>query len=242
MRLKTRCCLLFAKKRIILHFIKFREEIMRIILLGAPGVGKGTQAQALMDHFGIPQISTGDMLRQAIKSGSELGQKVKIVMDSGNLVSDEIIISLVKERIAQADCAKGFLFDGFPRTIPQAQAMIDASIKIDYVIELNVPDEVLVQRMSGRLVHPSSGRVYHQVFNPPQAQGKDDITGEALVVRADDQPEVFRDRLDVYRKNTYPLIAFYQQQAQQGRLQYKVIDGTHPVDVVRQELIAFVSR
>lgn len=214
---------------------------MRIILLGAPGVGKGTQAQALMEHFGIPQISTGDMLRQAIKSGSELGQQAKAIMDRGDLVSDEIIIGLVKERIAQDDCAKGFLLDGFPRTIPQAEAMVTSGIDIDHVVELNVPDDVLVQRMSGRRVHPASGRVYHVVFNPPKVVDTDDVTGEPLVIRPDDEPDTFRARLDVYQQSTFPLIAFYKEQAAQNTLQYHTLDGTQSVEDVREQLLRVVG-
>lgn len=184
---------------------------MRIILLGAPGAGKGTQAQTIMDKLGIPQISTGDMLRAAVKAGSPLGLKVKGIMDSGGLVSDDIIIDLVKERIAQPDCKKGFLFDGFPRTLPQAQALMDAGVKIDRVIEIDVPDQEIISRLSGRRVHPASGRVYHTEHNPPKQPGLDDVTSEPLVQREDDKEETVRKRLAVYHEQTKPLVTFYKQ-------------------------------
>ena len=183
---------------------------MKIILLGAPGAGKGTQAQFLMDTYSIPQISTGDMLRAAVKEGSELGKKVKSVMESGGLVTDEIIISLVKERIAQDDCVNGFLFDGFPRTIPQAESLIEAGVDIEHVLEIYVPDEEIVKRLSGRRVHPASGRVYHIEHNPPQQEGIDDETGEALIQREDDKEATIRKRLEVYHQQTLPLVDFYQ--------------------------------
>jgi adenylate kinase len=182
---------------------------MRIILLGAPGAGKGTQAQYITEKYGIPQISTGDMLRAAVKAGTPLGKVAKGVMDAGQLISDEIIIGLVKERIQEADCAKGFLFDGFPRTIPQADALKDAGIKIDAVVEIDVADEEIVKRMSGRRVHPGSGRTYHLLFNKPKVEGKDDVTGEDLVQRVDDNEETVRDRLKVYHDQTAPLIDYY---------------------------------
>ncbi len=182
---------------------------MKLILLGAPGAGKGTQANYIKEKFGIPQISTGDMLRAAIKAGTPLGLAAKKVMDAGNLVSDDIIINLVKERIKEADCANGFLFDGFPRTIPQAQAMKDAGIKIDYVVEIDVADKEIVQRMSGRRVHLASGRTYHEVFNPPKVPGKDDITGEDLVQRPDDAEDTVLKRLSVYHDQTKPLVEYY---------------------------------
>ena len=182
---------------------------MRLILLGAPGAGKGTQASYIKDKFGIPQISTGDMLRAAIKAGTPLGLAAKKVMDAGNLVSDDIIINLVKERIKEADCAKGFLFDGFPRTIPQAQAMKDADIRIDYVVEIDVADSEIVQRMGGRRVHLASGRTYHEVFNPPKVPGKDDVTGEDLVQRPDDVEDTVVKRLSVYHEQTKPLVDYY---------------------------------
>ena len=183
---------------------------MRLILLGAPGAGKGTQAQFITEKYGIPQISTGDMLRAAVKAKTELGLQAKKVMDAGGLVSDEIIIGLVKERITQSDCAKGFLFDGFPRTIPQAEAMVDAGVSIDDVVEIAVDDEEIVARLSGRRVHPGSGRVYHTLYNPPQQEGLDDETGESLVQRDDDTEETVRKRLEIYYSQTSPLIDFYQ--------------------------------
>ncbi|MDF2179553.1 adenylate kinase [Aliiglaciecola sp. CAU 1673] len=209
---------------------------MRIILLGAPGAGKGTQAQFLMGKFGIPQISTGDMLRAAIKAGTELGLAAKRVMDEGKLVSDDIIIGLVKERIAQPDCAKGFLLDGFPRTIPQADAMKENGVVVDHVIEFDVGDEVIVERMSGRRVHPASGRVYHTAYNPPKVEGKDDQTGEELVIRPDDQEETVRKRLAVYHEQTKPLVDYYRNEAAAGHCAYHKVDGTKPVDQVSAEL------
>ncbi|MBT6076729.1 MAG: adenylate kinase [Oceanospirillaceae bacterium] len=182
---------------------------MKLILLGAPGAGKGTQAQFLTDHYGIPQISTGDMLRAAVKAGTDLGKIAKQVMDTGGLVSDELIINLVKERIAQDDCTNGFLFDGFPRTIPQAQALKDAGVAIDAVVEIDVADAEIIQRMSGRRVHPGSGRTYHLVFNAPKQEGKDDVTGEDLVQRVDDKEDTVRQRLNVYHEQTAPLVDFY---------------------------------
>lgn len=209
---------------------------MRIILLGAPGAGKGTQAQFIMEKYGIPQISTGDMLRAAVKAGSELGKQTKAIMDAGKLVTDELVIALVKERIAQEDCRNGFLLDGFPRTIPQADAMKDAGINVDYVLEFAVPDELIVERIIGRRVHPGSGRVYHVKFNPPQVEGKDDVTGEDLVTRKDDQEETVRKRLVEYHQQTAPLIGYYGQEAQAGNTRYVKIDGTQSVDSVRTEL------
>jgi len=182
---------------------------MKLILLGAPGAGKGTQAQYLTEKYGIPQISTGDMLRAAVKAGTELGQIAQKVMAEGGLVTDELIINLVKERIAEDDCQKGFLFDGFPRTIPQAQALKDANVSIDAVVEINVADEEIIKRMSGRRVHPGSGRTYHLVFNAPKQMGKDDVTGEDLVQRADDQEDTVRQRLSIYHQQTAPLVDFY---------------------------------
>ena len=214
---------------------------MRIILLGAPGAGKGTQAQFLMDKYGIPQISTGDMLRAAIKAGTPLGLKAKEVMDKGQLVSDEIIIGLVKERIAQDDCAKGFLLDGFPRTIPQADAMKAVGVMVDFVLEFDVPDEEIVKRMSGRRVHPGSGRVYHVVFNPPKVEGKDDVTGEDLVIRADAEETTVRKRLDIYHQQTEPLVGYYKAEAAAGRTRYERLDGTQAVDAVSQQLAALLG-
>ena len=200
---------------------------MRIILLGAPGAGKGTQAQFLCEQFGIPQISTGDMLRAAVAEGSELGLQAKSVMDSGGLVSDELIINLVKARLQQPDCAAGCLFDGFPRTIPQAQAMVDANITVDHVIEIAVDDEEIVGRLSGRRVHPASGRIYHVVHNPPVEEGKDDVTGEPLMQRDDDQEETVRKRLSVYQEQTRPLVDFYREL---DGPRYHRIDGVGSVD------------
>jgi adenylate kinase len=205
---------------------------MRIILLGAPGAGKGTQAQFLMAKFGIPQISTGDMLRAAIKAGTELGQKAKAVMDAGQLVSDDLIIGLVKERIAQDDCKAGFLLDGFPRTIPQADAMKENGVSVDNVIEFDVPDEVIVERMGGRRVHAGSGRVYHIVYNPPKVADKDDETGDDLSVRPDDEEATVRKRLGIYHEQTKPLVEYYQAEANAGACVYLTIDGTQPVDQV----------
>lgn len=209
---------------------------MRIILLGAPGAGKGTQAQFLMNIFGIPQISTGDMLRSAIKAGTEMGLAAKKVMDAGQLVSDDIIIGLVKERIAQSDCASGFLLDGFPRTIPQADAMKDAGVNVDHVIEFDVPDDVIVARMSGRRVHPASGRVYHETYNPPTVKGKDNQTGDDLVIREDDKEATVRDRLSVYHKQTKPLVEYYSKAASDGLCEYHKLNGTQTVDEVSTQL------
>lgn len=214
---------------------------MRIILLGAPGAGKGTQAQFLMGKFGIPQISTGDMLRAAIKAGTELGLAAKRVMDEGKLVSDELIIGLVKERITQADCANGFLLDGFPRTIPQADAMKDADIKVDHVIEFDVDDEVIVERMSGRRVHPGSGRVYHLSYNPPKVAGKDDETGEELAIRPDDQEQTVRKRLGIYHEQTKPLVQYYTELADTGGCDYHKIDGTQAVAAVSKQLATLLG-
>ncbi|GAA5219231.1 adenylate kinase [Corallincola platygyrae] len=209
---------------------------MRIILLGAPGAGKGTQAQFIMNKYGIPQISTGDMLRAAIKAGTPLGLEAKKVMDAGQLVSDELIIGLVKERIAQDDCAKGFLLDGFPRTIPQADAMAESGIDVDCVIEFDVPDDVIVDRMGGRRVHPGSGRVYHVVYNPPKVEGKDDETGDDLVIRPDDEESTVRKRLGIYHEQTAPLIAYYGKVAEAGNTKYLKINGTKAVEAISAEL------
>ncbi len=208
---------------------------MRIILLGPPGAGKGTQAQFIKESLNVPQISTGDMLRAAIGSGSELGNRVKAVMDSGALVSDEIIIDLVKERIQADDCANGFLFDGFPRTIPQAQAMDDAGIPIDAVVEIQVPDEELVKRITGRRVHPGSGRVYHVVYNPPKEEDQDDVTGEALQQREDDTESTVRERLSVYAAQTQPLVDYYRAKTQ---LNYLEVDGSGAVDDIQNAIAA----
>ena len=202
---------------------------MRIVLLGAPGAGKGTQAQFLMEKFGIPQISTGDMLRAAIKAGTDLGKQAKAVMDAGQLVSDELIIGLVKERITLDDCKSGFLLDGFPRTIPQADAMKENGISVDHVVEFEVPDEVIVERMAGRRVHSGSGRVYHLVYNPPKVEGMDDVTGDELSIRADDEEATVRKRLSIYHEQTKPLVNFYQTEAKLGNCSYLTVDGTQEV-------------
>lgn len=209
---------------------------MRIILLGAPGAGKGTQAQFLMKTFGIPQISTGDMLRAAIKEGTDLGMQAKAVMDAGKLVSDDIMIGLVKERVAQPDCQNGFLLDGFPRTIPQADGMHAAGINVDVVLEFAVPDEVIVERMAGRRVHPGSGRVYHVTYNPPKVEGKDDETGDDLVIRDDDKEETVRKRLAIYHEQTEPLVAYYRKLAEQGQVEFHKVDGTGDVDAISEQL------
>lgn len=213
---------------------------MRLILLGAPGAGKGTQAAFLCKKYGIPQISTGDMLRAAVKAGTPLGLQAKAVMESGGLVSDDLIINLVKERIAQPDCAPGFLFDGFPRTIPQADAMKAAGVKLDYVLEIDVPFEAIIERMSGRRSHPASGRTYHIKFNPPIAAGKDDITGEPLVQREDDKEETVKKRLDVYSAQTRPLVDYYSQWATKDPAaapKYRKISGLGSVEEITQRAL-----
>ncbi|MET0312715.1 MAG: adenylate kinase, partial [Burkholderiaceae bacterium] len=213
---------------------------MRLILLGAPGAGKGTQAAFLCQKYGIPQISTGDMLRAAVKAGTPLGLQAKSVMDSGALVSDDLIINLVKERIAQPDCAKGFLFDGFPRTIPQADAMKAAGVKLDYVLEIDVPFEAIIERMSGRRSHPASGRIYHVKFNPPKVEGKDDATGEPLIQRDDDKEETVRKRLDVYSAQTRPLVDYYSNWAKSDASnapKYRAISGTGSVDEITKRAL-----
>lgn len=210
---------------------------MKIILLGAPGAGKGTQAQFLTKKFDIPQISTGDMLRAAIKDGTQMGKMAKEFMDAGKLVTDEIIIGLVKDRIAQDDCKNGFLLDGFPRTVPQADALTNAGVAIDAVIEIDVPDEEIVKRMSGRRVHQNSGRTYHVVFNPPKIEGKDDETGEALIQRADDKEEIVLDRLKVYHDQTQPLVDYYKGQADKiADLNYIYVDGTQEINTVQKTI------
>jgi adenylate kinase len=211
---------------------------MKIILLGAPGAGKGTQAQFLTKAFDIPQISTGDMLRAAIKAGTELGTLAKSFMDAGKLVTDEIIIGLVKERITQDDCKNGFLLDGFPRTVPQADALKEAGVAIDAVIEIDVADSVIVERMSGRRAHLASGRTYHIVYNPPKVEGKDDETGEDLVQRDDDKAEVVLDRLRVYHEQTSPLVNYYKGvAASDASVKYITIDGTQKIDAVEKEIL-----
>lgn len=213
---------------------------MRIILLGPPGAGKGTQAGFITKQFGIPQISTGDMLRAAVKAGTPLGIEAKKVMDAGGLVGDDIIINLVKERLTQADCASGYLFDGFPRTIPQAQAMKDAQVKLDAVVEITVPDSDIIDRMSGRRVHVASGRTYHVKFNPPKTEGKDDLTGEPLIQRDDDLESTVRKRLEVYHSQTKPLVNFYSRWASSGDGQAPkmfTISGVGAVDEITSRVM-----
>lgn len=208
---------------------------MRLILIGPPGAGKGTQAKFICEHFGIPQISTGDMLRAAVKAGTPLGLAAKAVMEKGQLVSDEIILGLVKERLEAPDCKNGALFDGFPRTIPQAQALADAGIPIDFVLEISVPDSEIVERMSGRRVHPASGRTYHIKYNPPKVEGKDDVTGEDLIQRDDDREEVVLKRLEVYHNQTEALVGFYTKLAESGAPnapQYRSISGLGSIDEI----------
>ncbi len=218
---------------------------MRLILLGAPGAGKGTQANFIKEKYNIPQISTGDMLRAAIAAGSELGIAAKKVMDAGQLVSDDIIIGLVKDRLKEADCANGYLFDGFPRTIAQADAMKDAGVKIDYVLEIAVPDESIVERMDGRRCHPGSGRVYHVKFNPPKVDGVDDVTGEPLVQRDDDRAETVKKRLDVYHNQTEVLLGYYNEWARSGdpmAPKYRRIEGVGPVEEIRDRAFTALAQ
>lgn len=217
---------------------------MRLILLGPPGAGKGTQAAFLTQHFGIPQISTGDMLRAAVKAGTPLGIEAKKVMDAGGLVSDEIIIGLVQDRLKQPDCANGYLFDGFPRTIPQADALKSAGVKLDYVVEIAVPEEDIIERMSGRRVHQPSGRSYHVRFNPSKVEGKDDVTGEDLIQRDDDREDTVRHRLSVYREQTRPLVDYYSAWAQQDAAvapKYRKISGVGAVDEIKSRLFEAVQ-
>lgn len=210
---------------------------MRIILLGAPGAGKGTQAKFIMGSYAIPQISTGDMLRAAVKAESPLGLQVKDIMASGGLVSDDIIIRLVKERIAMDDCKNGFLFDGFPRTIPQAEALLAAGVDIDHVLEISVDDEEIVKRLSGRRVHPDSGRIYHDVYSPPKVDNVDDVTGEPLIQREDDKEETVRKRLAVYHEQTEPLVAFYRQlEAEHGAPQCSRVEGVGSMDEIKAKI------
>ncbi len=212
---------------------------MRVILLGAPGAGKGTQAQFISARYAIPQISTGDMLRAAVKTKTELGLQVEQVMASGGLVTDDIIIALVKDRIQQDDCANGFLFDGFPRTIPQAKAMVEAGVAIDVVLEIDVPDEEIVKRLSGRRVHLDSGRVYHVQFNPPNVEGRDDVTGEELIQRVDDQEDTVRNRLALYHEQTKPLVDFYTELMETGNTVKLInINGVASVEEIRAEVSA----
>lgn len=210
---------------------------MKIILLGPPGSGKGTQANIIKRTFNIPQISTGDMLRAAVKAGTPLGQEAKKIMDAGELVSDSLILQLVRERIAQDDCKAGYLFDGFPRTIAQAEGMKSAAIGIDAVIELQVPDSEVIRRMSGRRIHPASGRSYHVIFHPPQVENTDDETGEPLIQRDDDKEETVRKRLEVYHRQTAPLIEYYSKLAEQGDIRYLCIDGTDEVNEISRKII-----
>lgn len=214
---------------------------MNIILLGAPGAGKGTQAQFIMKNFGIIQISTGDMLRAAIKEQSELGLKAKTLMDQGKLVNDDLIIALVQERVAQDDCKQGFLLDGFPRTIAQADAVTASEIEIDLVLEFDVPDSVIVERMAGRRMHLPSGRVYHTIYNPPKIEGKDDITGEDLTIREDDKEATVLNRLKIYHETTKPLVEYYSKQAEQGLVKYYKLDGTKSVEAINQELAELIK-
>lgn len=215
---------------------------MNLIILGPPGAGKGTQATFIASEFNIPHISTGDMLREAIKKGTNLGQKAKEVMDAGNLVSDDLIIELVKERISESDCSQGFLFDGFPRTIPQAEALELNNIQIDGVIELKVPDDEILKRMSGRRIHLNSGRTYHVDFNPPLIEGLDDETGEELIIRKDDEPETVRDRLKVYWKQTQPLIEYYLGNKENSKLDYFSVEGTLSVEEIKNNIKEFLSK
>ena len=214
---------------------------MRVILLGPPGAGKGTQAQFICEEFSVPQISTGDMLRAAVKAGTPLGIKAKDVMESGGLVSDDLIIALVKERIEEADCVNGFLFDGFPRTIPQAEALVEAGVAIDHVLEIAVADDEIVGRMSGRRMHEASGRVYHVVNNPPKEEGKDDVTGEPLVQRADDEEATVRKRLAIYHEQTKPLVGFYSDLKGDNVPKYTCVQGVGSVDDIKNSVLAALS-
>ena len=210
---------------------------MKLILLGAPGVGKGTQAQFITEAYQIPQISTGDMLREAVKAETPMGLKVKAVMDRGDLVTDDIIIALVKDRISQPDCENGFLFDGFPRTIPQADALVDQGIDLDAIVEIAVPFDEIIKRMSGRRVHPGSGRTYHVEYNPPVKEGVDDETGEPLIQREDDHEDTVRDRLKVYEEQTSPLVAYYQAKAASSQLQYFSVEGQGTVVEIKEKVL-----
>ncbi|MGR9105581.1 MAG: adenylate kinase [Gammaproteobacteria bacterium] len=214
---------------------------MRIILLGSPGSGKGTQASRIRDRYQIPQISTGDMLREAVRGRTPLGLEAKKIMDAGKLVSDEIILGLIRSRIAESDCARGFLFDGFPRTIVQAEGLNNMGVAIDHVIEISVDDEEIVKRMSGRRIHPASGRTYHVEFNPPEVPGRDDLTGEALIQREDDAEETVRKRLSVYHEQTEPLVAYYANAARQGGLKFSSIPGVGSVDEISERVFAVLQ-
>ena len=210
---------------------------MKIILLGPPGAGKGTQAESICGNYGIPHISTGNMLREAVEAGTELGLEAKSLMDAGILVSDDVIVGLVEERISADDCSEGFLFDGFPRTIPQAEALIERDINIDAVVEIAVPDQDIIDRMAGRRMHPASGRNYHIIFNPPKNEGKDDITGEDLILREDDKPETVKDRLKVYADQTSPLVVFYSNLSVSSQLKYIKVSGTATPSNVTQQIL-----
>lgn len=214
---------------------------MRLVLLGSPGAGKGTQAKFIKEKFHIPQISTGDMLRAAINMGTPLGKQVKQIMDEGRLVSDDIMIRLVKERIEQPDAHNGFLLDGFPRTIPQAEALHDNNVQLDYVIEIKVPESELIQRLSGRRVHPASGRVYHVLYNPPRVEGKDDVTGEPLIQRQDDHEDTIRHRLRVYHQQTEPLVQYYSQGSRQDNPVFIQVDGSNSVEEVRDKIFSALA-
>ena len=210
---------------------------MKIILLGPPGAGKGTQAESICENYGIPHISTGNMLREAVEAGTKLGLEAKSLMDAGILVSDDVIVGLVEERISADDCSGGFLFDGFPRTIPQAEALIERDINIDAVVEINVPDQDIIDRMAGRRMHPASGRNYHIIFNPPKNEGKDDITGEDLILREDDKPDTVKDRLKVYADQTSPLVVFYSNLSTSSQLNYIKVSGTETPNNVTQQIL-----
>ena len=214
---------------------------MKIILLGPPGAGKGTQAETLCEAFTIPHISTGNMLREAVDEETELGLEAKALMDAGILVSDEVIVGLVEDRISKGDCKNGFLFDGFPRPIPQPQALVERDIPIDAVIEIHVPDQDIIERMSGRRMHPGSGRNYHVIYNPPKIDGKDDLTGEDLVQREDDEPETVKDRLKVYEDQTAPLIDFYSEMSKQEKLKYIKVSGTSTPEEVSSEILSMLN-
>ena len=210
---------------------------MKIILLGPPGAGKGTQAESICENYGIPHISTGNMLREAVEAGTKLGLEAKSLMDAGILVSDDVIVGLVEERISADDCSGGFLFDGFPRTIPQAEALIERDINIDAVVEIAVPDQDIIDRMAGRRMHPASGRNYHIIFNPPKNEGKDDITGEDLILREDDKPETVKDRLKVYADQTSPLVVFYSNLSTSSQINYIKVSGTETPSNVTQQIL-----
>ena len=210
---------------------------MKIVLLGPPGAGKGTQAESICENYGIPHISTGNMLRDAVEAGTKLGLEAKSLMDTGILVSDDVIVGLVEERISADDCSEGFLFDGFPRTIPQAEALIERNINIDAVVEIDVPDQDIIDRMAGRRMHPASGRNYHIIFNPPKNEGKDDITGEDLILREDDKPETVKDRLKVYADQTSPLVVFYSNLSVSSQLKYIKVSGTATPSNVTQQIL-----